>query len=181
MLLPALLITAGLLQPPGRVGMPGQDTQGASFDSTRDLVAAIGRRVADVRSSLELFRRAVFNSTDAEVLSTAARFRIRCHALDSAALVVPRKMCRHCAERSVQSALDGYRAILPSVSRVGAECATRLARLSRGARAAERLRRNVRVVGNAIVEGLVPYERRLQILRVAAGWVGPPVRGRPGG
>jgi len=89
-------------------------------------------------------------------------------------------VCRSCAERSVQSALNGYRAILPSVSRVGAQCATRLARLSRGERAAGQLRRDVRVVGNAIVEGLVPYERRLQVLRVAAGWASPRARAGPG-
>jgi hypothetical protein len=180
MILRVLLVAAALWQQPGRatVRLPG--TQRTAFDSTRDLVATIGQRVADVRSSLDLFRRAVFNSTDAEVLNTAAGFRLSCRSLDSAASVGARKVCRSCAERSVQSALNGYRAILPSVSRVGAQCATRLARLSRGERAAGQLRRDVRVVGNAIVEGLVPYERRLQVLRVAAGWASPRARAGPG-
>jgi hypothetical protein len=178
MILRALLVAAALAQQPGRVVVPLPGQRGSAFDSTRALVAAVGQRVADVRSALELFRRAVFNSTDAEVLNTAAGFHLRCQALDSAAAAAARKVCRACAERSVQSALNGYRAVLPSVSRTGAQCAARLARLSRGARAAEQLRRDVRVVGNAIVEGLIPYERRLQTLRVAAGWAERP--GRPG-
>jgi hypothetical protein len=180
MILRALLMAAALWQQqPGRatVRLPG--SQSTAFDSTKDIVAAIGQRVAGVRSSLELFRRAVFNSPDAEVLSTAAGFRLSCHSLDSAATAGARKMCRSCAERSIRSALNGYRAVLPSVSRVGAQCAARLARLSRGEQAAEQLRRDVRVVGNAIVKGLVPYERRLQTLRVAAGWAQRPPRAGP--
>jgi len=179
MILHAMLVAAALWQQPGRaaVTLPGQ--QSSAFDTTRGLVAGVGQRVAGVRSALELFRRAVFNSPDAEVVNTAVGFRLQCQSLDSTAAVAARKVCRTCAERAVQSALNDYRAVLPSVSRVGAQCATRLARLMQGAGAAERLRRDVRVVGNAIVEGLVPYERRLQVLRVAAGWAPRPTRAGP--
>jgi len=179
MVLGVLLVAAALWQQPGRAVVPVPGQRGSAFDSTRDLVAEVGRSVADVRSALELFRRAVFNSPDAEVLNTAAGFRLQCRSLDSTAAAAARKVCRSCAERAVQSALSDYRAVLPSVSRVGGQCAARLARDSNGERAAERLRRDVRVVGNAIVEGLVPYERRLQTLRVAAGWAPRSPRARP--
>lgn len=179
MILRALLVAATLWQQPGRavVPMPGQ--RSSAFDSTRGRVAEVGQRVADVRSALELFRRSVFNSPDAEVVNTADAFRLQCRSLDSTAAVAARKVCRSCAERDVQSALNGYRAVMPSVSRVGAQCAMRLERLLHGEHAAERLRRDVRVVGNAIVEGLIPYERRLQVLRVAAGWAPRATRAGP--
>ena len=179
MIVRVLLVAAALWQQPGRATVPVPGQRAAAFDSTRGLVAQVGQRVADVRSALELFRRAVFNSPDAEVLNTAAGFRLRCQSLDSVAAIAAQKVCRSCAARAVQTAVNGYRAVLPSVSRVGAQCATRLARLSRGERAAEQLRRDVRVVGNAIVEGLIPYERRLQTLRVAAGWAQRPTRTGP--
>jgi hypothetical protein len=174
-----MLVAVALWQQPGRVVGPVPGQQSSGFDSTRARVAEVGQRVADVRSALELFRRAVFNSPDAEVVSTAAGFRLQCRSLDSTAAVAARKVCRSCAERTLQAALNDYRAVLPSVSRVGAQCATRLARLLHGEHAAERLRRDVRVVGNGIVEGLLPYERRLQVLRVAAGWAPRPKRPGP--
>ncbi len=182
MVLPALLVSVALAQQPGRAVAPVPGQQSTAFDSAREQVAEVGRRVADVKSGLELYRRAVFNSPDAEVLSSATGLRGACQALDTTAARAARQLCRSCASRPVQTAFNSYRAVLPSVRQVGAQCAARLAR-ARGDRAAEQLRHDVRVVGNAIVRGLVPYERRLQVLRVAAGWAPrpqQPARARPG-
>jgi hypothetical protein len=179
MMLPLLAIVAALGQQPGHAGVPSPQQRAEAFDSAKGIVSAVGLRIADVRSALELFRRAVFNSPDGEVLSTASAFRLRCRALDSVAVAGARRMCRSCGLAEVEVALRGYRDVLPAVGRVGARCADQLARLSRGSDAAKQLRREVRTVGNAIVVGLVPYERRLEVLRVAVGWASPRGRAQP--
>jgi len=109
----------------------------------------------------------------------AGGFVTQCRALDSVAVVASRRICRACASRDVQAAVNAYRMGLPAVGRLGARCAGQLLRLSRGPDAAKHLRHDVRVVGNAIVTGLIPYERRLQTLREVAGWVPPRIRPRP--
>jgi hypothetical protein len=179
MLLPVFAVVAALWQQPAPRAVASPQQPSAGWDSTRALVGSVGMGVAEVRSALELFRRAVFNAPDGEVLSTADMFHTRCHALDSVSVSAARKVCRSCASKSVQDALNGYRAVLPAVGRVGARCAQQLTRLLRGAGAAQRLRHDVRVIGNPIVAGLIPYERRLETLRKAAGWAPPRARPAP--
>lgn len=171
MMLPALALVAALGQQP-----LASQPQSAGFDSAKALVGAVGMSVAQVKSALDQYRRAVFNLPDGEVLSAADNFRTQCHTMDSVTVAASRRICRACAARAVQAALNSYRNELPGVGRTGARCAAQLARLSRGSNAAKQLRQNVRVVGNAIVAGLIPYERRLEVLREAAGWA--PQRGR---
>jgi hypothetical protein len=159
------------------------------FDSTTKLITSTGRSIADVKSALEMYRRAVFNGSDADVLDASTTLRLRCHSLDSAAVFAARRVCRRCTQPNVQPPLDRYREIMPAVASVGSRCAARLASLLRkpAPGAARQLRSDVRVVGNAIVTGLIPYERRLQALREATGWAPPratavPRRApRPGG
>ncbi len=177
MILPILTFLGVLQQQPAarRVAPAVAERRAESFDTARAIVSAVGRSVADVRSNLELYRRAVFNSTDADVLSTADALRGTCLALNTEALSGARRMCRTCGAREVQPSLQGYRGVLPEVGRTGAQCAGELSRLLRAREAAKELRHGVFAVGNIIFRGLVPYERRLGALRVAAGWAPPRV------
>ncbi len=170
----ALLLLAGLLQQ--RPAPAPQHDATPAFDSTTQVVRGVGFSVADVKSSVELYRRAVFNWPDSLVLSSAAALERSCHSLDRTALAAARKICRHCGSPDLQRALDGYRAVLPATARIGARCAARLGRLVRSGspgKAAGRLRGDVEAVSGAIYTGFVPYERRVAVLRVAAGWDRP--------
>jgi hypothetical protein len=175
----ALLLVAGMLQQQPRSTTVAQQEKAAAFDSTTRLVVAVGSAVADVKSYLDLFRRAVFNGLDADVVSSAAALGYRCDTLRSSAFQAARKVCQHCGARDVQQALEGYRGVMPELARTGASCGARLARLLAAGGTqhdeAQGLRHAVRVIGNQIVAGIVPYERRLQVLRVAAGWAPAPV------
>ena len=175
----AFLLLAGVLQQqPGQAPAPAPAGQAAaaSFDSTTQLVVAVGYAVADVKGSLDLFQREVFNGLDGDVVASAAAFERDCHALDVTALMAARKICRHCGSPDLQRALEGYRAIMPTLARTGARCSARIDRLLQNGSQhveAERLRHDVGVIASGIVAGFVPYERRLQVLRVAAGWASP--------
>jgi hypothetical protein len=188
--MPLLILSlAGvLLQQP--LNARPQAQQGAPpFDSTTKLVSSTGKVVGQVKSALEMYRRAVFNGPDPDVLDASTSLRLQCHSLDSAAVFAARRVCRRCTQPNVQSALDRYREIMPEVASVGSRCAARLALLLRkpAPEAARQLRHDVRVVGNAIVTGLIPYERRLEALRDVAGWApartntAPRRAPRPGG
>ncbi len=164
-----VLVTALTQQPSGAAQAARQ--RRLAYDSTMNEVDAVGDRVAAVKSVLDLFRRAVFNAPDGEVVSTAEMFRERCHRLDSTATAAPRKICRTCAAPRVNAALVRYREVLPVLARTGAQCAARLRELSGGMNSAKRLRADVRNVGAAILAGVRPYERRLQSLLEAMGAV----------
>jgi hypothetical protein len=174
MILPVVMLAAALGQQPARAPAQAPDKRRlAAFDTTGAAVTAVGDRVAEVKSALDLFRRAVFNAPDAEVLGTADLFAQRCHGLDSTATAASRRICRSCVAAKVNAALGGYRQIMPAVARTGARCASRLRQLLVGPSAGKRLRADVRNVGNAVVAGLVPYEQRLRVLREALGAVPP--------
>ncbi len=169
MLLPVLLIAAALQQPQQRPA-PGAavgQREAAGYDTSLTVVNRVGLKVAYVKSGLELYRRAVFNGADGEVLNTSDNLRQQCRALDSTAAAAPRKICRRCGSPAVAAALRRYEQILPSVARVGAQCASRIAYLARQRDAAKRLRAEVRVIGNRIVAGFAPYEQRVSALLLA--------------
>jgi hypothetical protein len=168
MLTATLIVSLALLQQPGRDAAQARRARTAAYDSSTAAVSHLADRVADVKSGLELFRRAAFGGTDDELISAADGFWIRCHALDSVAVLTYRTVCTRCAfQPPVQRALNGYREIVPSVGRAGAGCASRIAQLSRRPDAAKQLRREVRDIGNPIVGALIGYERRLSVLLVA--------------
>jgi len=177
-MLSALLLAGALLQqqphraPPPHVPTATQRASAAAFDTTTQAVANMGASVAEVKTALSLYRRAVFNGPDGDVIASGQYFQRSCHVMDSVALVTARTVCRHCGSKAVQDALVGYRAVMPALSRLGARCATRFDELLRGrdSVAVRRLRREVRVIGNEIVAGLSRYEQRLERLRVAAAW-----------
>ncbi len=177
----ALLLAAAIAQPqPSRAAARQEPAGATAFDSTTQQVRAVGRAVGDVKSALDVFRRDVFNSPDGDVLATAAGFQQSCHALDLAAVLAARKICRHCGSPEVQRALRGFRAVLPSLARMGVRCGARFKRalaVQPQHEAAASLRRDARVIGNEVMAALVPYEQRLQVLRVAAGWAPAPTAG----
>jgi hypothetical protein len=186
-MLALLLVSAILQQQPTRAAALQREASSAEFDSTTQQVALVGSAVAEVKSYLDLFRRAVFNGSDGDVLTAAGAFGQHCHWLEIAALRASRKVCRHCGSPEVQRALEGYRGVMPTVARTGARCAATIGRLQAATsqhQAAVNLRHDVRAIGDAIVAGLTRYESRLQALRVAAGWAPqapPPPNTRPSG
>jgi len=186
MLIPTLAIAALFLQQPRHETPAARAARQAAFDTSREVISHVGLPVAEVKSALDVYRRAVFNGTDDEVLHNADYLRSSCHATDSVARVMVPKVCRGCASRDVQRAFDDYRAMLPSLSRGTAQCSARLWQLERGADAAKRLRHEVRNVGNPLVATLQVYESRLGVLLRAlnivaapAGQASPPLRPRP--
>lgn len=146
-----------------------------NYDSTVATIVAIGRSVADVKSALDAYRHTVFNGTNANVVQRAGEFRGACLTLASTADRGARTLCRSCVNPQIRPTLEQYRANLPRLGAVGRQCAARLRELSAGSegRSAERLRRQVREVGNRIVLGFQPYEARLQRVREAFGWAAP--------
>lgn len=168
----ALLLVTGMLQQQGPATALQRRQSAAEFDSTTRQVVAVGAGIGDVKSYLDLYRRAVFNGPDEDVITSASALERSCRTLHAAALAAARKVCRHCGAPDVQRALEGYRRVMPSLARAGTSCATRIAGLRAAShrQAALDLRRDVRAIGNALIEAIVPYEQRLQVLRVAAGW-----------
>ncbi len=173
MTLSILTLVLALWQQPARTPAARSAQQRAAFDTTGAAVNAVGDRVADVKSGLELFRRAVFNGPDGEVLSSAELFGARCRSLDSAATAARPKICRSCSAPRVNTAFTGYRQGLPDLARTGSQCAARLQQLAARSDAAKGLRREVRSIGAALVAGLTRYERRVQTLRQALGTMPP--------
>jgi hypothetical protein len=164
----SLLALAAVLQQPTTAKDRALQARRAALDSSRAAIAHMADRVADVRSALDVYRRAVFNGTDAEVLSMAAFLRNACHGMDSVAGPTVRKVCRRCAfQREVQAAFDGYRQAIPAVGRAGAGCVTRLTQLARRPAPAKGFRDEVRAIGNPIVSALMTYEQRLHAVLVA--------------
>ncbi len=170
----ALVLIAGMLQQqPQDPAALRRQRSAEEFDSTTALVVAVGQGVAEVKSNLDLFRRAVFSGPDGDVLTAASSFEQHCHQLQAAALAASRKVCRHCGSSDVQRALEGYRRTMPALARSGASCSARISRLlvARSQHdAASALRRDVRPIGNQLVEAIRPYENRLHALREATGW-----------
>lgn len=146
-----------------------------NYDSTVATIVAVGSRVAEMKTDLDQYRRAVFNRTDANVVRQADQLRQSCQSLATTAERAAHTLCRSCINRQIRPTLDQYRAYLPRLGVVGRQCATRLRELSSGSesQSAGGLRREVRRVGNRIVLGLRPYEVRLEAVRRAFGWAAP--------
>jgi len=180
MFTPPVLLALALLQQPGRDASAAQAARLAAFDSTKAVLSAVGRPIAEVRSALDVYRRAVFNGTDQEVLANAEYLRSSCQAAETAARQSVPRICRHCAEGSAQAAFDGYRLMLPSLRRGLGQCATRVGQLQQAGQPAKRLREGVRVVGNPLIATLRGYEARLAEVRRALN-ITPPPRPAPTG
>lgn len=183
---PTVVLAALVLQHPVHESRAALAARLAAFDSTKVAIARVGRPIAEVRSALDVYRRAVFNGQDEDVLHNADYLRSSCAAVDSVTGAMEPKICRRCASKDVQAAFDGYRLMMPSLRRGMAQCAAQLWQLERGAKAARRLRDDVRVVGNRVIATLRNYEARLGVVRQRLNMVPaalpPPARSqRPGG
>lgn len=155
----------------------GLQSSSEAVDSVVSAVTHIGAAVAEVKSSLELYRRAAFNEPAGALLQWAGRFSRSCQELAQAVERHQGKLCRSCLPSQAQRAVDGYRGYMPALARMGRQCSTRVQRVSASTPADSvpaRLRREARPIGNSIVEGLRPYEAHLQEVRVAFGWERPP-------
>ena len=157
----ALVLAALIVQQPVPQTPAARAARVAAFDSSKAVVGRVGEAVAEVKSGIDVYRRAVFNGPDEEVLHNADYLRGACAAVDSVARRSVVKVCRGCAEPAVQRALDGYREMLPVLARGTAHCAAQLWQLEQASNAPSRLRHDVRVVGNSLVATLRYYEGRL--------------------
>ena len=181
MLTPSVVLAVALLQQPGHETPAARAARLAAFDSSKAAIGHVGAPVAEVKSALDVYRRAVFNGTDEEVLHNADYLRTSCQQVDSVARRMAAKVCRHCAAPDAQAAFDGFRQVLPALSRGTARCAARVWQLERAPDAAKRLRHDVRDIGNGLVLTLRSYETRLAVLRKALNMTPAPTPpGRPG-
>jgi hypothetical protein len=170
---PLVLAVALVLQQPApqRTAAARDSAQSA----TRQAIADVGRGVAEVRSAHDLLRRAVFNSTDVQVLERAQQMQQRCRELVTIGKSASGMACRSCWAAFAQRAIDAYRSTgLPAVGRVGTRCVSRLTQDLRARNAAAAVRANIRVTSEVLTGGLVPYEASLLDVRRAFGLVAPP-------
>jgi hypothetical protein len=176
-----LAIAAALLlqqQVPQRRA-PAESDFNAVQTESRQAVVDIGRGVAEMRNAHEALRRAVFNSADAMVVERAQELGQSCRDLAALARAASGRICRTCFGAFAQRAMNGYRAVLPSVTQVGTQCAKHLAQYAGARTPAAAVRRNIWSVSRTVVEGLYPYEARVRDVRQAFGLETPPPR-RPG-
>jgi len=142
--------------------------------ATRQAISDVGRGVAEARSTHELLRRAVFNSTDAQVVEQARGMQQRCRELVTIVQSATGKLCRSCFSAIAQRAIDAYRAGLPAVRQVGTRCVNQLAQDQRSRDAATAVRASIHTLGQVLTEGLMPYEAKLLEVRRAFGLVVTP-------
>jgi len=136
---------------------------------SRQAIMDVGRSVAEMRTAHEALRRAAFNSPDAMVVQRAQEMRQRCQDLTAVARTAAGRLCRTCFSATVQSAINGYRAVLPGVGQVGTRCSSQIAQFLRARTPTEAVRGNIWSVGRTVVDGMVPYEDRLRRVREAFG------------
>jgi len=142
--------------------------------ATRQAITDVGLGVAEVRSTHELLRRAVFNNSDAQVVERAQQMQQRCRELVTIVQSATGRVCRSCYTAGAQRAIDVYRTGLPSVGQVGTRCVSQLARDLRARNAAAAVRASIRTIDQILNAGLGPYETKLLEVRRAFGLVAPP-------
>jgi hypothetical protein len=159
-----------------RPSSPSQPT--TPYDSTVGALTDIGTKVAEVRSTYDLYRRAAFNDPNGALVERAALYRTNCRALSDATRQGERRICHSCLPRNVQAVVDRYRAHLPALRTVAEQCASRIDRLrARGNEnvVAAAMRADVRAEGGRLVTGLRPYEERVTDVRRVMGWDQQPI------
>jgi hypothetical protein len=156
------------------VQQPATAAGDSARSATRQAVTNVGSGVAEARSTHELLRRAVFNSSDAQVVERAQEMQQRCRELAAIVQSATGRLCRSCFAAGVQRAIDAYRAGLPSLGQVGTRCANQLTRDLRAQNAAAAVRASIRIIGEAMTSRLQSYEARLLEVRRVFGLVAPP-------
>ena len=146
---------------------PSTDTSAIAV--SRQTITDVGMSVAEVRSALDLFRRAAFNSPNSVAVERAQVLRRRCAELEAAARAARTRICRACFAPDVQPAIERYRGGLVGTAQLGARCAGVLARRLRADPAGTAARSDARSVSELITRGLLPYEAHVHGVRVALG------------
>lgn len=167
---PLLFATVLLLQQ-GPMMPQSQDTtaQGRS----RQTISSVGLAVGEVRGTLDLFRRAVFNDPDAVVLERAQGLRGKCEVLARLSRAARTSICRTCFH-GAQPEIERYRTSLAGLAQMGDRCSRTLTAQSSARNAAGALKRDFRPTSQQILAALVPYEDAVQRVRVALGVAAPP-------
>jgi len=154
------------------------------YESTVTAIRRIGVAVAEVKSGMESFNRAAAREPSGVVVERALLLQSACRGLAQSVATDGPGLCRGCVRGQQAAALEQYRTYLASLARVGTQCSTSVARhRSTGTvdGMAAGLKREAHAMSQRIVEGLVPYEQRLAVLRTAFGWTnttsGAPRRG----
>ncbi len=175
MLAPSVMLALLLLQQPHRLTPAERAARADAYDSSKAAISHVAVSVGEVRSALGVYRQAVFHGTDGEVLHNADYLGVSCRTVDSVARAMVGRVCRDCAgEARVQAALDGYRQGLPDLSRGMTRCTARIRELQRSKNPVAGLRRDVRVIGNAVVLTLRRYGARLAVALDAMNLTPPP-------
>jgi len=171
-MIPLALIVAVLLQQPlAQRPAPSTAAHDSATSRSRQAIQDVGLHVAAMRTAHDAFRRAVFNFPATVVAERAQDMRRSCEDLTATARAAPARICRSCFAARVQRAMDGYRAGLPGVARVGTRCVAQMARILGAKDPAATARRDVYAVTDGVVQGLFPYEARVQEVRRALGLI----------
>lgn len=155
------------------------ETPRSAYDTAIAAVAFVSSRVADVRSTLDRYRLAVFNQADGEVVEVARLLNTSCRALADATRRAPRVLCLSCVNPTMRPRMATYKDGLPRLQGAMQRASATLTRsVSRTpAPSAAGLRRDFRPLSAAIVAALQDYERRLGGVLEELG--GPGMRATP--
>lgn len=159
--------------PPQRVPVNSNTVPRTPYDSTVAAVRRIGVSVAQVKSGLDEFNRAAAREPSGVVVERALLLQNACLGLTRSAQNDGRALCRSCVSGREAAALEQYRNYMASLARVGSQCSTSIARQRATGTVegmATGLKREAQAMSQRIVQGLVPYEQRLQAMREAFGW-----------
>jgi len=170
----SLALALALVLQQQAVQQPATAAGDSAQAATRQAITDVGRGVAEARSAHDLLRRAVFNSSDAQVVERARQMQQRCRELTTIVQSATGKVCRSCWGATAQRAINGYRMALPSVGQLGTRCVNQITRDLRAANAAAAVRASIRTVSQMITSGLEPYEAKLLDVRRAFGLVAQP-------
>lgn len=169
-MIPIAFVAAVLLQQPlVQRPVPAGAARDSAISRARRAVEEVGLQVGAVRTAHDAFRRAVFNFPAAVVVERAQDMRRSCEDLTAVARAAPTRICRSCFAPDAQRAFNGYRAGLPGVAQVGTRCTAQMARILGAKDPAATARHDVYAVTNEVVQGLLPYEARVQEVRRALG------------
>lgn len=171
-MIPLAFIVAALLQQPSvQRPAPSAASRDSATAASRRTIEEVGLQVAAMRTAHDAFRRAVFNFPAAVVVERAQDLRRSCEDLTAIARAAPPRICRTCFAARAQRAINAYRTGLPGVAQVGTRCATQAGRILRATDPGAQARRDVYAVTNGVVQGLYPYEARVQEVRRALGLI----------
>ena len=167
-MIPLVIALAALLQQPQAHRPPmTAAARDSATNGTKQAITDVGLQVATMRTAHDAFRRAVFNFPAGVMVERAQDLRRSCQDLTTIARAAQPRICRSCFAASAQPAIDRYRTALPGVAQVGTRCTAQMTRILAAKDPAAAAHRDVFAVGNNVVQGLYPYEERVEGVRQA--------------